>query len=166
MAKKQFRNSSDLHNCIWPDSGDHNYRVLETFQTRHTVLAFFNYASEHENNLRDDDGNRFDPLISFIAMRYSSAPYSTVNTQQGTYLLFCQMAKIAPDPVNHPSDLKGTLSAPLHNCQQHPRPVCSPLFTPFFYTRAASSPFIPSLTSKAAFTLRGQKNQHFSTSNI
>ena len=54
----------------------------------------------------------------------------------------------------------------LHNCQQHPCPVCFLLFTPFFYTRAGSSPFIPSLRWKAAFTLRVQESQNHVSMSI
>ena len=91
---------------------------------------------------------------------YYNIPQSLA--QQGTYNPPAPNTEIAPDPVNpfrqsqgHPVSASAQVPATPVPCS--PAPLCSLLFTLFFYTRAASSPFIPSLTWKAAFTLQRWK---------
>ena len=110
---------------------------LETFQTRHHLGHFQLCISGRKQS-------------------------STTAIDLILWYLYCDtLFLIAPDAVNQPAYLKGTLClcTTASNTRHRLGPVCSLLFTPFFYTRAASSPFIPSLTCKAGFTLLGQNIQ-------
>ena len=158
MAKKQFRNSSDLHNCIWPDSGDHNYRVLETFQTRHTVLAFFNYASEHENNLRTTTA--IDLILWYLLLRCDS-PQPLTQHSTG------HLPSVLPNGQDSPRSRQSSLRSQGHpvcasaQLPATPAPCLLPSLHPIFLYTCSEQPFYSFLNIESSIYTAGAKKSTF-----
>ena len=97
--------------------------VLETFQTRH--LGYFQLCIGGRKQSQDDS-NRCDPLISFIAI----FPGSSLNRASTTYHPPPPGARIATDPVNlmgrHAPCASAQLPATPDTVLALACPVCSP----------------------------------------